>query len=411
MTQFAQKHPWIFAIILAIPYFLFTIYSYSQTDPNLVITQNPLYWNFQLQMWQLGYHMRDLSAQLYAGLIVVAFGVYAVAVRMIRRAGKRTGAAVLGIALFVLLFSYPALSHDLFNYMFNARMVVKYQMNPHQHTAMEFRSVDSWVRFMNNIDTAAPYGYGWTALSLVPYVAGLDHFNTIFYAFKLFMIGGFIALFFVDGALAKELGDADFESRKWLYFLNPLILLEGIATVHNDVWMMLPFFASILLLMRARKHTSLFTRAGQIFISLALFMFSASIKFATLVAAPIYVGLLFSGQLPKKISAILRNYWADFCSILLFLPLLTDRSQQFHPWYLFWSLSFLPFIRSKLLRLAFIALSFSSLLRYLPYLSLGGYNAIELSHEKLITWGGGLALFVLFFLASKLEFIKRRMLE
>lgn len=276
---------------------------------------------------------------------------------------------------------------------------------------MEFRSVDSWVRFMNNIDTAAPYGYGWTALSLVPYVVGVDHFNTIFYAFKLFMIGGFIALFFVDGALAKELGNTDFESRKWLFFLNPLILLEGIATVHNDVWMMLPFFASILLLLKARTTKRFAPALFRFVASVALFAFSASIKFATLVTAPVYVGLLFSGRLPKKLSTMLSNYWSDLCAILLFLPLLTDRSQQFHPWYLFWSLSFLPFIRSKILRLALIALSFSSLLRYLPYLSLGGYNAIELSHEKLITWSGGLVIFVVLYLLSKLEFIKRRMLE
>ena len=38
----------------------------------------------------------------------------------------------------ILLLSHNALSHDMFNY-FNARMVVKYAMNPHIHTALEFK--------------------------------------------------------------------------------------------------------------------------------------------------------------------------------------------------------------------------------------------------------------------------------
>ena len=130
---------------------------------------------------------------------------------------------------------------------------------------------------------------------------------------------------------------------------------------------------------------------------------SASIKFATIVLAPIVI-LLITARLIKKLPAYFERvtaWWPEISAILLFFPLFTDRSQQFHPWYLIWSLSFVPFVRSVWIRYMLVAFSFASLFRYLPYLYLGNYTADELTQEKMITWVGGVLVFLVLLLCKK----------
>ena len=67
------------------------------------------------------------------------------------------------------------------------------------------------------------------------------------------------------------------------------------------------------------------------------------------------------------------------------MPLLSSRSQLFHPWYLTWSLSFYPLIESKLLRRLLLLFSLASLCRYLPFLLIMGYDSHTLTYQQLIT--------------------------
>ena len=66
--------------------------------------------------------------------------------------------------------------------------------------------------------------------------------------------------------------------------------------------------------------------------------------------------------------------------------MLTSRSQQFHPWYLSWSLVWLPVIKNKVWRNTLLLFSISSLVRYLPWMLENGYNPQILLKQKLITW-------------------------
>lgn len=406
-----MKHREFFLLLLfGLPFLFYAIYSYAQTDPNLVFNSNPLYLNFQQQMWQLGYHQRALSSRLYAVLILGMFAVYVLAITRFRTLLEKTGVKLLAMLIFLLVVTYPALSHDLFNYMFNARMVVKYQQDPHIHTALEFPN-DQWVRFMNNVHTPAPYGYGWTVLSLIPYSVGFHKFNPTYFAFKLFMVFGFIALYKIQSRVAMNLNDKNFQWKKWLFFLNPLVLVETIGNVHNDVWMMAVYFGAFLLLLEAQRVTKLAKKLFILGCSAVLFVLSSSIKFATLALAPIYVSFLLQPRFSKNLAYIVQTYWADISAVLMLLPLLTARSQQFHPWYLIWSLSFLPFSRSVVVRAGVIGLSISSMLRYFPYLSTGGYTEASFLLERQITWIGGVVAFLVLILINKLLSRRSPMLE
>ena len=56
-------------------------------------------------------------------------------------------------------------------------MVVDHSANPHISTAWDFVS-DPWTRFVQNAHSPAPYGYGWTGLSVGPYLLGFKRLKT-----------------------------------------------------------------------------------------------------------------------------------------------------------------------------------------------------------------------------------------
>ena len=173
---------------------------------------------------------------------------------------------------------------------------------------------------------SSSYGYGWTALSLVPVVGGWGSLLT--YMFMKVWIVGFVLLWFAMKRLARVLGmQKEYESSKWLFFLNPLVLIETFSNAHNDVWMMAPVvLACSLVLMKSKKGQQWLMW----FVALVLLTISASIKFATLALIPVLCVLIVKQFVKKNMFIdLLAKYWPEFASVVLFLPLLTSRSQNF----------------------------------------------------------------------------------
>jgi hypothetical protein len=281
-----------------------------------------------------------------------------------------------------LIVSYNALSYDLFNYIFNAKMVVEFGANPHLQTAMDFPD-EPMLRFMNNIHTPAPYGYGWTGLSILPYLLGMNKFFSTFLAFKLF---AFISLVLTLLIMEKLANKTDYKKLAMLY-LNPLLLIEVLSSAHNDLWMLAPALLAIYLVTNLEKQKLLKT-----FFIIILMTLSISIKYATIALLPFFFYFFWQKKLDKIIRLPINAYIFDLMSLALFLPLLTERSRYFLPWYLIWSLVFIPLLKSNFLKNLLLVFSFSSLLRYLPWFYYLPWMSFHLNTswlvplQKIITW-------------------------
>ncbi len=409
----------LFFIVLV----LYSVFSYILTEPNLVLSSHPTYWNFQLYMWERFYGNPQFITGVFVFLVLMMFLCY---LWIIFKLKERKIEFKLNIEsnylwaykalLLPLFFSYNALSHDIFNYLFNAKMVLVYGYNPHIKTALDFINIDSWVRFMHNIHTTAPYGYGWTALSLIPSFLGQEKFLLTLVLFRLFMICSLFFLYFALQHLSQTLNKRKLYVHELaLVFLNPLLLLEVVSNYHNDLWMMAPAVFAVSMLLRLLQESGSqgkLKNKALYFIAATLFLvFSISIKLVTIVIVPIFIigfliifflqrysqliqarfkipvptvfisqGLLF---LTRSIEKLLPTILA----ILLFIPLFTARSQQFLPWYLVWILVWVPFIKNKALKNTILVFSLSSLLRYVPWLKNGfEYSSEILLQQKVITW-------------------------
>lgn len=374
---------------------IYSIFSFSLTAPNLILINARWFEIFQFWMWQTFFNDRMLLAKTYTVLITLIFICYVLIITSLKKE-KSTASLKQQILLILLLsapllFSNNALSLDVFNYIFNSRMVWLYQANPHIRTAIEFPH-DTWVRFMHNVHTPAPYGYGWTGLSLLPYIMGFGKFIITWFNFRLLSL---ISLILTSISLSKSyqfLFKSNISLFNWsLVFINPLILIEIISNSHNDLWMLFPAIAGIALILFAKK----FKNKKRLFYSctgILAFLFSISIKFATLALLPIYVLLmldltqLFKKSILSPLIEKLLTHLPLLASLLMFLPLFTTRSQQFHPWYLTWPLIWLPLIKNKSWRKILIAFSLTSLLRYIPWLITNEYSSQVLTQQKIITW-------------------------
>lgn len=339
----------------------YSIYSYTQVDPNLVLSSQSILWQLQQSLWEIGFEMRALSSLIYLILISGAFITYGLLIKAVAAKQIKLSQVFLVFigAIGLLFLAYPALSHDVFNYMFNAKMVWFYQADPHVQVALDFPQ-DQWLSFMHNVHTPAPYARGFTLISLLPSFLGQNHLKITLWLFKLFMIGWLALLITAQRKLDADKRPVAFTA----FLLNPLLLIETVGNVHNDVVMMGLAMWSVVLVFKAIKNKHWYWWLGAIL----LFGLSVSIKYATLmmvVGAGIY---LLGKRLKKKVS------WGDSQSIAMFLPLLTARSKRFLPWYLIWSLSFLPFTRERLINELVILFSFSAMLSYLPYLFTGEYT-------------------------------------
>ena len=372
--------------VLLISYFLlflvFGVFSFVITDPNLFLLKSDIFINFQTYLWKNILPMQNFRTIFYGCLMVLLFTNYLLILKnwaKLNLNNKKNFWQFLIIISLPLIFSYNALSYDLFNYIFNAKMVFDFGANPHIQTAINFPD-EPMLRFMNNIHTPAPYGYGWTGLSLLPYALGLHKFFSTFLAFKLF---AFVSLLLALLITTKFFKKVDYFKLALLYF-NPLFLIEILSSAHNDLWMLAPALLAIYLATNLQSKKII-----KIFFIIILMTLSISIKFATLVLLPFLFYLLFQTQLEKYIKS---KYLFDLMALALFMPLLTERSRYFLPWYLIWSLVFIPLMKNKFLKKLLIVFSFAALLRYvpwfyyLPWMSFHLDNSLLFPLQKIITW-------------------------
>lgn len=367
-----KKIPWLM-LSYGFLFLLYALFSYVFTDPNLILIKADWFMAWQNFLWQKVLPHTDWRAGIFLGLIVLLIINYYLLIKYWCRHPeelKKNFLLYLLSLIAILFFSYNTLSHDIFNYIFNARMVLKYQVDPHQTVALNFQG-DPWLRFMHNTHTAAPYGQLWTVISLLPYLLGWGKFVLTWLGFRSLSVLAFLLSFLFLARLQKNRNKLNLA----ILFFNPLVLIETISNAHNDWWMMWPVLASFALLTNKSKKTQ---PALKIIFIIILMSLSIFIKYASILCIPFLLyfslqtdlnKLLINEQkIFKKIKKFLDQYFWDLLSLSLFLPLLTSRSQRFLTWYLIWPIAFLPLLKSSWWRKNLLIFSSSALLSYLPSL-------------------------------------------
>lgn len=366
--------PWgiICAVILfsaVIVYFV--LYSYSQIDLNLTLSSNLAYQQWQNGMIRLGYYERQLSGSIFLLMLVTLFGFYLFFFRLgITLSGKKFNTVVflLTSVSILLLFAYPAFSHDLFNYMFDARILTKYGVNPYQFSALDFPD-DLWTRFMHWTHRTYPYGPLWLAVTLPFSVLGLGKFVPTLLLFKILFLVFHLGNILLVKKIAAERKPGRGEFAAFVYALNPLVLVESLVSPHNDV-IMLFFLLLAVYLSQVKKHYL----TGVLFITVSFLS-----KLTTVSLLPLFIFI--------KNSHIRKNFFT-LAIILYSLTLVFQISmREPYPWY------FIPLVAlaaagvfSNKILILMIALTGGLMLRYYPFIATGEYNQANQHTQMLFTY-------------------------
>ena len=327
---------------------------FSQIDLNLTLWGNPVYQSFQNHMIYLGYFNRPLSFWIFISLVVCFFACYIFFLKL--ALGKKISEGkVLFLILFssgLLFFSYPAFSSDIFNYMFDARIVTKYHLNPYEYKPLDFSS-DLWLRFMRWTHRTYPYGPLWLILTVPLSLLGMEKFvlTLLLFKFSFFLLhlsNTFLIYKIVKG-MKKDL--AFFSSL--FYALNPLILIESVTSPHNDSIMLTLLLLSFYFINKKKN-----------IISLAFLFLSGAVKFSTWILAPLFIFKLF------------RKNLVYISALALIIPLIVQIvNREPYPWYFVPLLGIISlFTNYFYLQVAAIVFSFMEVFQYAPYLLLGVYT-------------------------------------
>ena len=341
-------------VIASIALFL---YSYTQVDLSLTLSSAGFLQTIQKAFQYIGFYERPLSTTLYFLVIVFWFGLYAWSLGLAAK-GKLTIPDVwkiVGLVTLLLVFSYPAFSYDLFNYVFTAKTVLVYHKNPYEIIPLQFAGIDPLVSIMRWTHLPSAYTPLWITLTLPAYLLGFGKFFLIVWNLKILV--AFFYLLAVKG-VSKVLERVEPKHAVLgtaIFALNPLVIIESLVSAHNDIAMMAMAVWAIVLLL-GKKHKT----------SWALLSLSVAIKLMTITLVPV---ILLIHQ-----KAVDWRKWSFLAMGVGFLLVLSQREPL--PWYWVWFMPFIAFYPSKgwLVSLAGWY-SFALLLRYAPYLYYGNWNA------------------------------------
>lgn len=319
------------------------VFSYGLIDPNLKL----VVWG-RLDFFTFLNPL--LTTLIFAFFLLALFGFYFYFLNLAekRKVLPKQWSRLIAMTTAILLFSYPAFSSDIFNYIMTAKVVTFYRENPYLVMPIEFLG-EPMLAFMHLANRLTPYPPLWIGLTLIPSFLAKGNILTSLFLFKLLIVAFYLGIVFLIGKILGEINSRKKLKGVVFFALNPLVLIEVLVSSHNDVVMMFFALLGFFLLFQKRK--------GPAFLSLFV---SGGIKYVTLVLLPIF-GLWDRLKKEKLISLA--------CGTLFLALFLSPLKRELYPWYLVWVIPFVALaVEKKFLFWLSISFSFGLLCRYLPFL-------------------------------------------
>lgn len=330
---------------------LLFLYSYTQVDLNLTLSQVSIWQTIQKAFQYIGFFQRPLSTVWYLWILFSLSMLYIFILRYIRK-GLITRNFFWKLVCFVtviLLFSYPAFSYDIFNYMFTAKTVLVYHKNPYEVVPLQFTGVEPWLTFMRWTHLPSAYTPLWILLTLPAYLLGFGYFLLILWSVKLLAAVSFLATVWCIGKILDLIDAREATLGMAVFAFNPLTVIEALVGAHNDIAMMALAMTGIYLLLKGKRIAAFFVIA-----------LSIAMKFMTIFIVPLFFFRLRRWQ-------VLLLMASGFCLVLF--------KREVLPWYFSWILPFVALMPGWWeFSVLSLGISIGLLLRYAPYLYLGHWN-------------------------------------
>jgi hypothetical protein len=370
------------------------LYSFTEIDLGLVISHFKFFYSIEKAFQYIGYFTRPLSTSLYL-LIVLLLGflyIFLLSLASKNKVEKKFVWKIIFAGVILLTFSYNAFSYDLFNYIFDAKIITHYHANPYMHKALDYPG-DPMLAFMHWTQRVYPYGPIWLVLTVPLSFIGLQFFLPTFFLFKILASASFVGSLYYIGKIFQKIKPEREVFGLVFFGLSPLVLIESLVSAHIDITMMFFSLMAFYFLLQKKYVTS--------YVSLAL---SIGIKFLTGVMLPIFIWIHVLQQKKKKINFD-KIIGLSLVLLLIGVYVETQQGGNFQGWYLIGPLSFAVFLSHKYyVLIPSVVVSLFSLLLYVPFLYTGNWNP----PIPQILWDSMLTSYALSFILVGFLFFYRR---
>ena len=233
----------------------------------------------QLDLGKLGSYSEE-SGWGFLLAMALLFVLYAVAFRRAARAGQAPLAWIVGGGLLFAVTAaavYPVGALDVFDNIFYGRMAVFHGANP-LLTAPDAFPTDPLYPYAGWTWWPIPYGPIWAAVDALLSRVSNGELLPGLVAFKALNLGLYAACTALIAAILVRTRPGYVAAGVILFAWNPLVLLEGLTSVHNDLGLM------VLVLLAFYLH-----QRGRSLWGFTALLASVLVKFVPLALIPLYL--------------------------------------------------------------------------------------------------------------------------
>lgn len=293
----------------------FSIFSFLFITPSIIyMVKNKTVLNFDNEFcFLLNDSNRLFQALVYIIIILGMIGIYYIIIKKRNRIFKNIKQLYIAISIISLIFVFtvPFWCSDVFYYLGVGRLESEYHQNPYYATMKDYVDDNNvniekdtvMLKGYNNYWSATTVVYGpiWTIICSIISKLSLGNIDFGLFIFKLCNV----AVHLLNCYLIYKISNKKIFTIA--YGLNPFILIEGIANVHNDMFVILFILIALYQILKKKNIT----------LSVLSLAMATDIKYFAILLLPFIVIYFYK---EKTISyRILKciQYGAVFCIFML----------------------------------------------------------------------------------------------
>lgn len=318
----------IVSIILCIPSIIYLI-------NNETVDGFDFYYTYTLKQW-INPGTGLISGIIVIGLLLIFSIIYFLIIKRENIIFLNLKQMIIFIALisFIFLLILPYLSSDIYYYIGDSWLSSRYGENPYYTSVSDLQEKGINDEILNNTGywkgTTSVYGPLW---NIIASILVSFSFGNITLALFVFKVASYL-IHILNTYLIYKIT----KSRKYmlLYGINPLILIEFLSNVHNDIYLVLFVLLALYFLIRKSPNNIIKNdislsknfpiRKINIILSILFLAISISIKYSTALIVPFILIYIFKDESPFKriIYCLISGLAIIAFVILLYLPYYKD---------------------------------------------------------------------------------------
>lgn len=263
-----------------------------------------------------GEHKGILEGVIVVGILLTISIIYLLIIKNEKKIFKNTKEIFIFIIIvsFIFMLILPFFSSDIYYYIGDSWINSKYGENPYYISVKDLQNTGVDDEILRNTgywsDTTSVYGPMWNSIAKIMSMMSFGNITIALFIFK------FVA--YLIHALNCYLIYKITKSSKYilLYGLNPLVLIELLSNVHNDIYLIT--FVLLALYFLINKKNTIFT---MLFLALSI-----AIKYSTVILVPFILIYIYKDKkIPKRILySFISGIGIIAVVVLLYMPYYRD---------------------------------------------------------------------------------------